>query len=119
MNTTSSSGTNSRDTGGGSSTETVAAAAAAAVLQQEVGRLRKEVSCLRTTLATLYVTCSHLKEVRGHSCKAIHAPAAALAGAVLHLNSTVTQPVPSYVVVMYADWLMLQLYSNAAASDGV
>jgi hypothetical protein len=55
----------SRDTGGGSSTE--AAAAAAAVLQHEVGRLRQEVSCLRTTLGTLYVTCAHLKEVRFNS----------------------------------------------------
>jgi hypothetical protein len=53
----------SRDTSGGSSTA-AAATAAAAVLQQEVGRLRQEVSCLRTTLGTLYVTCSHLKEVR-------------------------------------------------------
>lgn len=63
------SSSSSRDTGGGSNAGT-AAAAAAAVLQQEVGRLRQEVRCLRTTLGTLYVTCSHLREVRGCSCKA-------------------------------------------------
>ncbi|KAF6254089.1 hypothetical protein COO60DRAFT_354835 [Scenedesmus sp. NREL 46B-D3] len=55
-------GCSSRDTGEGSASDAVPAAAAAALLQQQVGRLRQEVSCLRTALGTLYIACSHLKE---------------------------------------------------------